>query len=473
MKRTITIEPITRIEGHARVTIMLDDAGQVEDAQFHVTQFRGFEKLTQGRPFREMPSLTARICGICPVSHLLASAKACDDLLSLRIPASAVRLRKLLNYAQFVQSHALSFFYLSAPDLLLGMDADPALRNIVGVFQAAPDMARDGIRLRQFGQQIIEDLGGKRIHTPWIAPGGVTEPMTAATQDMIRKQIPEMQSIILRTLEAFQDIRLQFDQEIATFANFPTLYLALVGDDDTVEFYDGQARIVDAQGRVLEQAIEPHAYDQTIAEAVEPTSFLKSPYYSPLGYPDGMYRVGPLARLQVAARCGTPLADAALDAFRQIPPSERQSSFYYHYARLIEILHSLERIESLVRHPDILATRVMAHAEPNQNEGVGITEAPRGTLIHHYRIDDVGHITFVNLVVATGHNNLAMSRGIRQVAQHFVHDGALPNGALNRVEAVIRSFDPCLSCSTHALGQMPLHIQLIRRDGSVIDEVRR
>lgn len=472
MTRTITIDPITRIEGHARITIQLDDVGHVADARLHVTQLRGFEKLSQGRPFREMPALTARICGICPVSHLLASSKACDELLAVRIPPTAVMLRRLLNYAQMVQSHALSFFYLASPDLLLGMDASPEKRNIVGVIQVAPEVARQGIRLRQFGQHLIEDLGGKRIHNAWTVPGGVSDPLKPETRENTLTAIPEMIDITRRTLDTFRTMLPDFVDEIEVFANFPTLYMSLISPDDTLEYYDGQLRIVDENDQTINDIARDN-YADFIGEVSEDFSYLKSPHYLPIGYPDGIYRVGALARLHVVKHCGTPLADTELEIFKQIPLAERHSSFHYHYARLIEILHGLERIQELLNDPNVLDKHIRAHAEPNRNEGVGIIEAPRGTLIHHYHIDNNGLITDMNLIVATGHNVLAMNRGIKQVAERFVDGNQLTEGMLNRVEAVIRAFDPCLSCATHAIGQMPLQIQLVDETGEVLDEVRR
>jgi NAD-reducing hydrogenase large subunit len=472
MSRIITIDPVTRIEGHAKISIHLDEAGQVQNAQLHVTQLRGFEKLAQGRTFREMPALTARICGICPVSHLLASAKACDELLGVTIPPTAVMLRRLLNFAQMVQSHALSFFYLSAPDMLLGMDAPVPERNIAGLMQAAPELARQGVRLRQFGQTLIEGLGGKRIHNAWVIGGGVTEPMEQTLQRETLVQIPAMLAIVQSTLEKFKAILPNFGAEIQTFANFPTMHMALVAPDNTLEYYDGQLRLVKADGQLVRD-IEGKHYAESIGEAAESFSYLKSPYYIPMGYPDGIYRVGALARLHVAQACGTPLADAELKLFRQIPAAERQSSFYYHYARLIEMLHGLERIEELISDPAILSDEVRVQATPVNEEGIGIIEAPRGTLIHHYKIDANGLITDMNLIVSTGHNVLAMNRGIKQAAQHFVLADKLQEGMLNRVEAVIRAFDPCLSCASHAVGQMPLQIQLLAADGSLLEELWR
>ncbi len=471
MTRTITIDPVTRIEGHAKITIQLDDAGKVDDAQFHVTQLRGFEKIAEGRPFHEMPGIMARICGICPVSHLVASAKACDELLAVRIPPTAAKLRKIMNLAQLVQSHALSFFYLSSPDLLLGMDADPAQRNLVGVLAQYPNLARGGIALRKFGQEIIETLGGKRIHPAWVVPGGVSTPLTETDRDAILAGVPAARQTVRDILAWFEGVLANFDEEIRYFANFPTMFMGLVTPDGALEHYDGQLRLIDAHGEIVEANIE--RYDATIGEAAEPFSYLKSPYYLPMGYPEGIYRVGPLARLNIVERAGTPLADEALARFKALPTEARWSSFHFHYARLIEMLYGVERIEALLNEPDILSPHVRANAQPNQFEGVGVAEAPRGTLIHHYQIDAHGLITAANLIIATGNNNLAMNRGVKQVAEQFVDGNALQEGMLNRVEAVIRTFDPCLSCSTHAMGQMPLHIRLLDACGTVVDEVRR
>ncbi len=470
MTNTITIDPVTRIEGHAKITIHLEDDGSVRDAFFHVTQFRGFEKLCENRPFAEMPSLMARICGICPVSHLIASAKACDGLLAVRIPSTGAKLRQIMNLAQFVQSHALSFFHLSSPDLLLGMDAPPEKRNIFGVVESHPELARDGIRMRQFGQQVIEWLGGKRIHPAWIVPGGVNSPLTEEIRNKIRADIPEVKDIIRRTLRWYKKSYQQFAAEIATFANFPSLFMGLVGDNGDIELYDGALRMMDSAGNIIADRVEPERYSEIIEEAVESYTYLKFPYYKPMGYPMGFYRVGPLARLNVADQCGTPEADEEHEEFKNLQPGAVLSSFHYHYARLIEILHALEKMDDLLKDPDILDSHVRAVAEPNSREGIGVAEAPRGTLIHHYRVDDQGLIQWANMIIATGHNNMAMNRGVTQVAKHFVHDHDMKEGMLNRVEAVIRTYDPCLSCSTHAVGQMPMRVQLVDAQGQVVNE---
>jgi NAD-reducing hydrogenase large subunit len=473
MKQTITIDPVTRIEGHSKITIQLDEAGRVSSARFHVTQFRGFEKLVEGRPFTEMPSITARICGICPVSHLIASAKTCDDLLAVEIPQTAVHLREILNLAQILQSHALSFFHLSSPDLVLGMDSDPVQRNVFGVAQSNEALARDGIRLRQFGQEIIALLAGKRIHPSWVVPGGVNSPLSVESRDAILAGIPDALTRIERSLEWYKQTFDRFDAELRTFANFPSLFMGLVNSKGELEMYDGQLRIVDPMSRIVADHLDPARYAEFIEEAVEPDSYLKSPYYKPMGYPDGIYRVGPLARLNIIDRCGTRLADQEWAEFRMLERGAQLSSFQYHYARLIEMLYCVEKIEQLLQERDILSEHVRAFAEPNRLEGVGASEAPRGTLMHHYRIDRKGLIQWANLIIATGHNNLAMNKGVYQVARHFVHGEKIEEGMLNRVEAVIRTFDPCLSCSTHAFGQMPLQIQLLDPEGVVCDEVRR
>jgi NAD-reducing hydrogenase large subunit len=471
--RRIVIDPVTRIEGHAKITLQLDDTGEVSDAWFHVTQFRGFEKLTEGRPFHEMPALMSRTCGICPVSHLIASSKACDEILAVEIPEVAVKLRRILNLAQILQSHALSFFHLSSPDLLLGMDSDPGKRHLFGVLKVNPQLAKDGIALRKFGQQIIEWLGGKRIHPAWVVPGGVNAPLTLETRDKVLAGIPEAMNAVQRTLETFKPLLENFKAEIETFANFPSLFLALVDANGNLEHYDGKIRIMDSDGNIVEDSLKPSRYLEVLDERIEPWSYLKSPYYKPLGYPKGLYRVGPLARLNIAKKCGTPKADSELEWFRSLEFGVVKSSFHYHAARLVEMVFALEKIEQLLSEPDILEPRVRAVAGVNRLEGVGVAEAPRGTLMHHYKVDENGLVTWVNMIIATGHNNLAMNAGVLQVAKRFVHGSHLEEGALNRVEAVIRAYDPCLSCSTHALGQMPLEVKLLAPDGTMLEAVSR
>jgi NAD-reducing hydrogenase large subunit len=503
MTRTITIDPVTRIEGHARITLQLDTGGHLVEARFHVTEFRGFERFCEGRPFQEMAAITSRICGICPVSHLLAAARTGDRLLAVRIPPAAAKLRRLLNLAQISQSHALSFFHLSSPDFLLGWDSDPARRNVFGLMAAEPELARAGIRLRQFGQGIIERLAGRRIHSAWAVPGGVRSPLSLEDRDQILKDLPEAMAATALALERFQrllDGPLQ--PEMNSFGNFPSLFMALVGPGGRWEHLDGSddaweeppcgdrsaprsgpdsqpaptpggLRIVAADGRVLAEGLRGDDYPTFLAEAVEPWSYLKFPYYRPLGYPEGIYRVGPLARLNGCERIGTPWADAELADLRQRCGRVALSSFVYHQARLVEIAACLEAIESLLHDPELQDPHVRARASLNALEAVGVGEAPRGTLFHHYRVDEQGLITHVNLVIATGQNNLAMNRTVLQIAREVLPDpvpASIPEALLNRIEAGIRCFDPCLSCSTHAAGAMPIRLELRAADGRLLAE---
>lgn len=473
MSERIVIDPVTRIEGHAKITIHLDDHGEVEVARFHVTEFRGFEKFCEGRSFREMPVITARICGICPISHLLASAKATDELLAVEIPDTARRLRSIVNLAQLVQSHALSFFHLSSPDFWLGYDADPAKRNLWGLAAAQPTLATDGVKLRKLGQRIIETIAGRRIHPTWAVPGGVARPLTEGDRALVQGWLPEALAMAQRSLASFKRLLDEQSEEARVFGNFPSLFMGMVAPDGTLEHSDGLLRFVDERGQIVQDQLDPRDYDQWIGEAVEPFSYLKSPYYKPLGYPQGMYRVGPLARLNVCSRTGTPLADAELAEFRQLGRGAVLSSFHYHYARLIEMLHAIEKIGVLLDDPAILSTDVAAVAMRNRTRGVGACEAPRGTLFHDYTVGRGGLLERVNLLIATGQNNLAMNKAVTQIAKHFVSGRKVQEGMLNRVEAGIRAFDPCLSCSTHASGKMPLRVELVGSDGAVLEVVER
>ncbi|NJN76165.1 MAG: Ni/Fe hydrogenase subunit alpha [Synechococcaceae cyanobacterium RL_1_2] len=473
MSKTVVIDPVTRIEGHAKISIFLDDVGEVKDARFHVVEYRGFEKFCEGRPMWEMAGITARICGICPVSHLLASAKTGDKILAVQIPPAGEKLRRMMNLAQIIQSHALSFFHLSSPDFLLGWDSDPAKRNVFGLIAADPDLARAGIRLRQFGQQVIELLGAKKIHPAWSVPGGVRSPLTPEGCDWIRERLPESMATIRLALDLFKGLLDKLTTEVEQFGKFPSLFLSLVGDDGRWDHYGGQIRITDAHGNIVADKLSEDNYRDYMGESVEKWSYLKFPYYKPMGYPDGIYRVGPLARLNNATHFGTPEADRELKEYRDRCGGVATSSFYYHYARLIEILACLERMGQWIEDPDVLSPRTRAKAGINNLEGMGVSEAPRGTLIHHYKVDENGLIEKVNLIIATGNNNLAMNATVTQIAKHYIHGNEIPEEMLNRVEAGIRCYDPCLSCSTHAAGQMPLQVQLFDANDQLLDEVTR
>jgi NAD-reducing hydrogenase large subunit len=466
---------VTRIEGHAKISIFMDDAGNVSDAEFHVVEFRGFEKFCEGRPYSEMPGITPRICGICPVSHLLASAKAGDAIMAVNIPPAADKLRRLMNLGQIIQSHALSFFHLSAPDFLLGWDTPQAKRNVFGLIAANTDLARAGIRLRQFGQEIIAVLGGQKIHPAWAVPGGVRSPLTEQGRARIRGWLPEAYATTKIAFDLFKKTLDTHEKEIQIFGNFPSLFMGLVEPDGTWEHHGGKIRFTDSSGSIIADQLDPQKYYEYIGESVQSSSYLKSPYYTPLGFPDGMYRVGPLARLNVAEQMGTPKADAELKKFKKLGHgrSAVTSSFLYHYARLIEILASIERVEASMDDADLLSEDLRADAGINSLRGVGVSEAPRGTLFHDYTVDRDGLLRKVNLIVATGQNNLAMNQTVAQIARYYVRGNKIPEPMLNRVEHGIRCYDPCLSCSTHAVGQMPLHVQLIAPDGTVVNEIAR
>jgi NAD-reducing hydrogenase large subunit len=469
--KKIVIGPITRIEGHAQVTIFLDGEDAVKEARFQVTDFRGFEKFTEGRPYYEMPAITSRACGICPVSHLLASAKACDLIVGVTPPKTATMLRRLMHMGQLIQSHALNFYHLSSPDLIFGMDAEPSVRNIFGIIEKDPELARQGIRLRKFGQDIIEKVAGKKIHSAeWIVPGGAKWPLTQERAEYLRQNLPKAQEIAVKTLALYKKMLQGLDEEVENFGNFPSYYMGLVTPDGGLEQYDGTLTIMDNDGQIVAQCVDPLRYQEFIGEAVEPWSYMKFPYFKAVGYPEGSYRVGPLARVNVASHCDTPLADAEMKEFKKLGKNGVvQSTFHYHYARLIELLFCVETAKRLLDDPEITSNRITSRAMVNNYEGVGFAEAPRGTLIHHYKVDEEGLITSNNMIIATEHNNTAYNMAVTQVAKKYVKAQTLQEGMLNRVEAVIRAFDPCLSCATHAIGQMPLDIKLVNAKGKLLD----
>ncbi len=472
-----TIDPVSRIEGHAKITLHLDDAGRVHDARFHVTEFRGFEEFCRGRPLVEMPALTARTCGICPVSHLLASAKAAEAIHAVTIPPAARLQRQLANLGQIVQSHVLSFFHLSAPDLLLGMDADPAVRNVFGLMQAEPEVVRRGIALRRFGQEVVAAVAGARIHGKGIVAGGVANPFPPETRDTLAGMVDEALSAATATLALLTSIEDRFTREMAVFGHFPTHYLAHCAPDGTWAHLDGALRVIDGEGAVVHDQLDPADYRQVLGEAARDDSYLKVPYLKELvtgsDPSPGIYRVGPLARINIAERFGSPLADAGLAELRDRVGRIVASSFHYHHARVLEVVAGVEHIAAVLDDPQLLDPLVRATTGINRRRGVGASEAPRGTLFHDYEVDEHGIVTDVNLVIATGQNALAMNRTILDIARAYVDGSTLTDGVLNRIEAGVRAYDPCLSCSTHALGQMPIVLQLLASDGEVVCERTR
>ncbi len=469
----ITIEPVTRIEGHAKVTIHIKEDGSVEHAYMHVNEFRGFEKFCEGRLYFEMPQITPRICGICPVSHHLAAAKASDMLTGQTPPRPANLLRELMHMGQIIQSHGMHFFELAGPDLLLGFDANPEIRNVVGLIGANPELTVKAVMLRKFGQEIIHTLGGRRIHPNFAVPGGVNKALKAPERDTILGGIDAAISTLQIGLQIMKDWAERNMEDINKFAVFPTGYFGLVTPENGLELYDGDIRLIDQQGKDLER-FRGEKYLDYITEHVEPWSYLKFPYYKPMGFPGGVYRVGPLGRLNIAEKIDTPLANAELKLFKGLSGGKPvENTLYYHYARLIEALFATERVRILCDDPDILSTDILNTRQNFTGHGVGVIEAPRGTLIHDYTTDENGKLLKVNLIVSTGHNNWAMSNSVDSVAKTYVHGPDVTQGMLNRVEAAIRAYDPCLSCSTHAIGQMPIQLEIIGPEGDLIKTITR
>jgi NAD-reducing hydrogenase large subunit len=474
MGRKVVVEPVTRIEGHAKVVLHLDDSGAIEKARFHVNEFRGFEKFCEGRLFFEMPQITERICGICPVSHHLAAAKACDAIVGVEPPRPARLLRELMHMGQIIQSHSMHFFELAGPDLLLGFDADPAVRNVVGLYQANPQLTVKAIKLRKFGQEIIARLGERRVHPSFAVPGGVNTTLDVKSRDIMLGQIDEMIGYVLEALGVAKAWMEQHEDDLKRFAVFPTGYLSMVDNDDHLALYDGALRLVD-QDRQLVERFDGRDYLQHIAEHVESWSYLKFPYYRARGWPDGVYRVGPLGRLNACRGIATPLARQEYELFHRHAPPGRvvEGTLYYHHARLIEDLYAIEHTRELLEDAEILSGDIRTNAQVTNARGVGVIEAPRGTLWHDYTVNEDGVLTKVNLIVATGNNNYAMSRAVEEVTKMYVDPANITQGALNRIEAAIRAYDPCLSCSTHAVGRMPMQVVVVDARGVEVGKAVR
>lgn len=469
----ITIEPVTRIEGHAKVTIHMKEDNTVDHAYMHVNEFRGFEKFCEGRLYFEMPQITARICGICPVSHHLAAAKAGDALMGQTPPRPANLLRELMHMGQVIQSHGMHFFELAGPDLLLGFDASPEIRSVVGLIGANPELTVKAVQLRKFGQEIIKTLGGRKLHPIFAIPGGVNKALTIDERDSILKGADAAIETLQLGLKIMKEWAEKNIEDVNKFAVFPTGYFGLVTPDNGLELYDGDIRLISREGVEMER-FQGADYLDYISEHVEPWSYLKFPYYKKLGYPDGVYRVGPLGRLNIVNKIDTPLANAELKVFKALNNGKPvENTLYYHYARLIEALFAVERAVVLCNEADILSTDILNTRKDFKGRGVGVLEAPRGTLIHDYTADENGKLLKVNLIVSTGHNNWAMSNAVDSVAKTYVKGPDIHEGMLNRVEAAIRAYDPCLSCSTHAVGQMPIQVDIIAADGMLVKTLKR
>jgi len=470
----VVIEPLTRVEGHGKVTLLLDDDNHIKQARLHIVEFRGFEKFVQGRPYWELPVLVQRLCGICPVSHHLVAAKATDMLVgAARITPTAEKIRRLMHYGQTLQSHALHFFHLCSPDLLFGFDDEVRHRNIVGVIEDHPEIAKQGVLLRKYGQEVIRVTAGKRVHGTTAVPGGVNKSVSPDEREYLRKDIDQ---IIVWSRAAVELIKRiftdQFDYHMA-FAAIDSNMMSMIRDDGAFEIYHGGLRARTPDGKTIFDHFDHNAYEQYLREGVKSWSYMKFPFIRSLGTWDGWYRVGPLARVNNCDFFTTPLAEEARKAFRDIGQGRPvQASLAYHWARLIELLHCAEAIRELLFDDDLLRDDLLVKGDM-QARGIGVLEAPRGTLFHHYEINADGLVEKANLIVSTTHNNQAMNESIRQVANHYLDGQQLTEPLLNQIEVAIRAYDPCLSCATHALGKMPLEVHLLSSEGELLDRLQK
>jgi len=468
--KRVVIEPVTRVEGHGKVTILLDDEGGVAQARLHIVEFRGFERFIQGRPYWEMPVAVQRLCGICPVSHHLCAAKAVDRIVGgEKLTPTAEKMRRLMHYGQFFQSHALHFFHLASPDLLFGFGSDVATRNVIGVAAKFPDLAKQGILMRKYGQEIIKATSGKKVHGTGAIPGGINKNLSVEERDALLADLGQMREWSRAAVKIARDYTLAHLSELAGFGAFPSNHVSLVRADGAMDLYDGGLRAVDADGKIIFDHVDPQKYLEYIAEEVRPWSYMKFPFIKSLGPEKGWYRVGPLARICACDFIDTPEAEAERQEFKKLSGGKPSPvTMAYHWARMIELLHSIEKIDELLHDPDLQGTDLVVSGK-RRHEGVGIVEAPRGTLFHHYRVNDGDQVTMANLIVSTTSNNEPMNRAVEGVARQYLHGKKITEGLLNHVEVAIRAYDPCLSCATHALGQMPLVIDLVDAAGEVID----
>ncbi|OMG53911.1 Ni/Fe hydrogenase subunit alpha [Azonexus hydrophilus] len=472
--RRVAIDPVSRVEGHGKVTILLDDHNKVHQVRLHIVEFRGFEKFIQGRPYWEIPVMVQRLCGICPVSHHLAASKALDLVVgATHLTPTAEKMRRLMHYGQMLQSHALHFFHLCSPDLLFGFDSDLTKRNIVAVAAQYPEIARQGVLLRKFGQEVIRLTAGKRIHGTGAIPGGVNKALTIAERDELLK---EVYHAIGWSREAVKLIRQVHEQDPDLYDNFGTVRsssLSLVGADGGLDFYHGRLRARDENGETIFDGVDYQNYDQYLGEEVRSWSYMKFPFIRSLGMTDGWYKVGPLARVQNCDHISTPFAEHARRDFVDYAGGKPlHAPLAYHWTRMIEMLHAAEVIKELLHDDDLLGDQLVVQGE-RRREGVGVIEAPRGTLFHHYQVGDDDLVTMCNLIVSTTNNNQAMNEAVRQVARRYLHGREVTEGLLNHIEVAIRAYDPCLSCATHALGKMPLTVEVVEADGRVVSSLSK
>jgi len=482
MAQKITIDPVTRVEGHGKVTIHLDEQGNVVRSRLHIIEFRGFERFAQGRPFWEAPVLVQRLCGICPVSHHLAAAKAMDVIVGAGtgtgLSPTAEKIRRLMHYAQVFQSHALHFFHLASPDLLFGIDADPKIRNIIGVVRENKELAVQGVMMRKFGQELIQATTGKKIHGRGAIPGGVNKNLSEEERDQFLKgeaplNAETMVAWAQSAIDFFKGYYKKNKKFIDTFSVFPSNHLSLVRKDGAMDLYHGVIRAVDSEGNVILHDIDYQEYFNFIHEEVRSWSYMKFPYIAELGEDKGWYRVGPLARMNTCSFIPTPLAQKEFEQFKALTNGKPNNMcMHTHYARLIELLHAAEVINNLLHDGDLQGLELVRKGE-KKHEGVGVIEAPRGTLFHHYRINDNDQIAMANLIVATTHNNEPMNRAVNHVSKTWLTGKKeITEPMTNAIEVAIRAYDPCLSCATHALGRMPLEISLYDAEENLVDKVK-
>ncbi|MBS1160373.1 MAG: Ni/Fe hydrogenase subunit alpha [Proteobacteria bacterium] len=473
--RRVAIDPVTRVEGHGKVTLLLDENNKIHQVRLHIVEFRGFEAFIEGRPYWEVPVTVQRLCGICPVSHQLAAVKAMDQIAGYGpLTATAEKLRRLMHYGQMVQSHAVHFFHLASPDILLGFDSDAMRRNIVGVALDHPEIAKQGVLLRKYGQEVIRHVSGKRVHGTGAIPGGMNKALTAAERDEMARDIDQMIAWGQGSIHMVKHLHDTHPAFYNVFGEFRSNMLGLVRPDGALDFYHGALRAVDADGGSIFDQVDYATYQQVLEEEIKPWSYMKFPHIRSLGAENGWYKVGPLARIQAASYLPTPLAEAERQAMLALGGGKPvHGTLMYHWARLIELLHAAEMIRDLLNDPDILGTDLMAEKGPRRHEAVGVIEAPRGTLFHHYRVDDDDLVTYCNLIVSTTNNNQAMNEAIRTVARQYLDGNEVTEGLLNHIECAIRAYDPCLSCATHALGKMPLTVELVGADGQLLHALSR
>lgn len=467
--RRIVIDPVTRVEGHGKVTIRLNAAGEVEQARFHVVEFRGFERFIQGRMYWEVPVIVQRLCGICPVSHHLGAGKAMDMIAGVdRLTPTAEKMRRLMHYGQVLQSSAVNFFHLASPDLLLGFEAPIGDRTISGVMERYPEVGKWAIMIRKFGQMVIAATGGRRIHPRLCLPGGVNQNLSIDHRDALRRDIDMVTGWCCQALALYQSFVHAHPDLHGQFARIASSYMSMVAPDGGMDLYDGTLRAIDAAGTPIFEGVPPDRYADYLGEEVRSWSYMKFPYIRALGPDHGWYRVGPLAQLNCCAFIGTPLAEAARQDFMaQAGGGRVHATLAYHWARLICMIHCTETIRALLYDDDLQGTDLVVTGT-RRPVGISILEAPRGSLFHHYEVDDDDRVTRANLIVATTHNNEAINRSIRQVAVEYLTGREITEGLLNHIEVAIRAYDPCLSCATHALGQMPLAVTLEDAEGTVI-----